>query len=398
MVLGSPPTTVNGAIYQADPVAAQAQADLVNAINTITLLQNPTIVAGNIGGQTLAPGLYKSNSTLAVTSGDLTLDGQGDPNAVFIFQIQTALQVSTNVFLINGARANNIFWQVGSSFTGGVGAVVHGNILASASITLNTSSTLNGRALARISVSIDTGNGTSATIPPPPAGQFVPVPPCRVVDTRSAPGAFGGPFIAAQTSRSFTIPSGSCGIPTTALTYSFNIAVVPRGLFSSLTAWPTGQVQPVTMTLNSDGRIKSSAAIIPAGAGGAVSVFVTHDTEVVLDINGYFAPLGTVNALAFYPVSPCRISDTRNAPGQFGGPFSSRASGSNYSCRFQCMRHPRERPGIFLQSGSSAPRSTRLPHRLGDGQSATICCLAERLVQHHDLKRRHCSRRRWRFH
>jgi hypothetical protein len=72
--------------------------------------------------------------------------------------------------------------------------------------------------------------------------------------------------------------------------------------------------------LNSDGRIKSNAAIVPSGAGGAISMFVTDTTDVVIDINGYFVPSSNSSALAFYTVTPCRIADTRNATGPFGGP------------------------------------------------------------------------------
>jgi hypothetical protein len=107
-------------------------------------------VAGDLGGQTLGPGLYKSTSTLAIT-GDLTLDANGDPNAVFIFQIGSALTVSTNgrVVLIRGAKAANVFWQVGSSATLGTYSAFKGTVMAYASITINTGATLHGRALAQ---------------------------------------------------------------------------------------------------------------------------------------------------------------------------------------------------------------------------------------------------------
>ena len=97
--------------------------------------------------------------------------------------------------------------------------------------------------------------------------QFVPVTPCRVVDTRNANGPFGGPAISGGTSRSFAIPYGPCaGIPTTAVAYSLNVTVVPDGPLGYLTIWPTGEGQPMVSTLNSlDGRIKANAAIVPAG-------------------------------------------------------------------------------------------------------------------------------------
>jgi hypothetical protein len=156
--------------------------------------------------------------------------------------------------------------------------------------------------------------GTSSTIVVSAAAglRYVPVTPCRVVDTRNATGPFGGPIISAGTTRSFTIPSGSCGIPAAAQAYSLNVAVVPTTVLGYLTVWPTGQAQPQVATLNSlDGRIKSNAAIVPAGTGGAVSVYSTNDTQVILDINGYFVSANTSGALQFYPLTPCRLVDTR---------------------------------------------------------------------------------------
>lgn len=152
--------------------------------------------------------------------------------------------------------------------------------------------------------------------------QFIPVTPCRLVDTRLAQGAFGGPPIAAGTSRSFPLPQQlSCGIPHTALAYSLNVTVVPQGTLGYLTIWPTGMSQPTVSTLNSlDGRVKANAAIVPAGAAGAISVFVSNTTNVVLDINGYFQPTAP-QTLQFYAISPCRVFDTRNQTGELGGPY-----------------------------------------------------------------------------
>jgi IPT/TIG domain-containing protein len=172
------------------------------------------------------------------------------------------------------------------------------------------------------------GGGTSGastfTVNPvgaTPAFLFVPVTPCRIADTRNANGSFGGPALASGSTRSFPIPSSSCGIPSTAAAYSLNVTVVPNGALGYISMWPTGQAQPLVSTLNSlDGRIKSDAAIVPAGTGGAVSVFATDATNVILDINGYFVPTTVSTALAFYPVTPCRVADTRNATGALGGP------------------------------------------------------------------------------
>lgn len=150
--------------------------------------------------------------------------------------------------------------------------------------------------------------------------RFIPAAPCRVVDTRNPTGPLGGPPLGAGASRSFTIP-GTCGIPSTALAYSLNLTVVPNGTLGYVTLWPTGQPQPVVSTLNSiDGRVKSNAAIVPAGTSGAVSVFATNSTNVILDIDGYFDLASDASALEFYPLTPCRVADTRNAIGELGGP------------------------------------------------------------------------------
>lgn len=150
---------------------------------------------------------------------------------------------------------------------------------------------------------------------------FVPVTPCRVADTRNPAGAFGGPFISAQGTREFDIPNSSCSIPSTAQAYSVNATVVPHGVLGFLTAFPCGQPLPLASTLNAvDGRVKAAAAIVPAGTNGGLCFFATHDTDLVLDINGYFVPNTSTTALAFFPVTPCRLVDTRQATGALGGP------------------------------------------------------------------------------
>jgi hypothetical protein len=152
--------------------------------------------------------------------------------------------------------------------------------------------------------------------------RFVPVTPCRLVDTRLNLGAFGQPSMTANTSRSFAIPQANCGIPADARAYSLNITVVPKEPLGFLTVWPTGTPQPFVSTLNSsDGRIKANAAIVPAGPGGAISVFATNATELVIDIGGYFIePQLNPQGLVFYPLTPCRVVDTRNVNGSLGGP------------------------------------------------------------------------------
>jgi hypothetical protein len=153
--------------------------------------------------------------------------------------------------------------------------------------------------------------------------QFLPVTPCRVADTRGAPGPFGKPALTANSTRSFVIPQSGCGIPATAQAYSLNVTVVPQGPLQYLALWPAGLAQPGVSTLNSSGGIVvANAAIVPAGTGGAVNVFVTDPTEVILDIDGYFDTPGPATQ-SFYPATPCRVVDTRWPAGSLNGPSMS---------------------------------------------------------------------------
>jgi hypothetical protein len=127
----------------------------------------------------------------------------------------------------------------------------------------------------------------------PPGGTgalyFYPVTPCRIADTRNATGTFGGPSLGAGATRSFPIPSSSCGLPSTAQAYAFNMTVVPPGSLLYLSTWPAGQSQPVVSTLNDlQGQIVANAAIVPAGTSGGISVYVSDPTNVIIDVNGYF--------------------------------------------------------------------------------------------------------------
>ncbi len=155
----------------------------------------------------------------------------------------------------------------------------------------------------------------------PTALRFVPVPPCRVVDTRNPDGPFGGPTIQGGSYRIFPIPQGGCNIPADAAAYSFNVTVVPQGHLGYLTLWPDGQGLPGVSTINSvDGRIKAGASISPAGAAGAVDAYASNTTDLILDINGYFERASST-ALAFYPLTGCRVADTRTPAGPLGGPY-----------------------------------------------------------------------------
>jgi hypothetical protein len=125
---------------------------------------------------------------------------------------------------------------------------------------------------------------------PPGAGglNFYTVAPCRVADTRNGTGPLAGPGLSGNTTRTFPLV-GTCGLPSTAAAYSLNMTVVPPGFLGYLTTWPTGQAQPLASTLNAfKGLPLANAAIVPAGVGGSIDVYVTNPTQVIIDTNGYF--------------------------------------------------------------------------------------------------------------
>lgn len=159
---GFPPGILIGTQYINDTIANKAKLDLTAAYNDAAGRTSTDIVtlSGNIGGLTLTPGLYKSTSSLAISSGDLTFDAKGNADAVFIIQIASTLTLTSDrkVILSGGALASNIFWQIGSSATFGTTSVFKGTVMAMQSITFNTGATLDGKALARIGGITMSGN------------------------------------------------------------------------------------------------------------------------------------------------------------------------------------------------------------------------------------------------
>ncbi|MFL6464609.1 MAG: hypothetical protein ACJ73N_09410 [Bryobacteraceae bacterium] len=143
---------------------------------------------------------------------------------------------------------------------------------------------------------------------------YYPLPPCRAVDTRPNTGLLGQntPLLGGDQNRAFTL-AGVCSLPSNAQAYALNYTAVPtnNGPIGFITTWPTGISRPVVSTLNAPtGTVTANAAIVPAGTNGSVSVFSTNDTDLIIDVAGYYAPPAT-GGLALYNVAPCRAFDTR---------------------------------------------------------------------------------------
>jgi hypothetical protein len=154
---------------------------------------------------------------------------------------------------------------------------------------------------------------------------FYPLPPCRVADTRHStyPRGLGPPYLTGGRERAFPILNATtCNIPSSAAAYSLNFSVVPHGPLGYMTVWPTGETRPTVSTLNDiPGTIIANAAIVVVGGSGDVSVYPTNDTDLVIDINGYFAAAGP-GGLSLYGVRPCEVRHTNWFGGWFGATLS----------------------------------------------------------------------------
>jgi len=270
------------------------------AVNPVT---NKIYVAngGFTGGNTVTviDGTTLSTESVTVATGPWAVALNAATNKIYITNVGSA-----DVTMIDGISNFPTFIGVGNAPVAEVANSVTNRIYVANSPD-NTVSVIAG-----------------ASAPPL---QFVAVPPCRLVDTRQQYGG-GGP-IQGGTTATFNLPqlaqAAGCADLSLATAYSLNPAVVPPGPLGYLTIWPTGEDQPVVSTLNSlDGRVKANAAIVAGGYQGAISVFASNTTDLVLDIDGYFTP-PSQSTLAFYTLPPCRVADTRdpNQPAGLGPPF-----------------------------------------------------------------------------
>ncbi|HUS37001.1 MAG TPA: ice-binding family protein [Verrucomicrobiae bacterium] len=252
---------VNGTIYAVDasgPACAvidatlltTAKGDLTTAYNDAAGRTptptgpnlNPGLIpgSGNIGGMNLAPGLYKFTTTALITGADVTLTG--GPDDVWIFQCAQDLQLGSGikVILAGGALAKNVFWQVGTSAVLGTSSEFKGTILADQSVTMNTSSTIEGRALASVAGVVFNGNGASVPVtPPPPVGPEIEVTQPEGVNIADAGSKdFGSVAVGSSGSLVFNIRNGG-NADLTGLAVTVNGA--DAAMFT-LTASPTSPV------------------------------------------------------------------------------------------------------------------------------------------------------------
>jgi hypothetical protein len=289
---------VSGMIHAGDPTAAQAQADLTAAFNDAAgRIAGAITVAGNLGGLTLAPGLYKSASSLEISSGDLTLDAQGDPNAVFIFQMASTFvtTVGRQVILSGGAKAANIYWQVGSSATLGTISVVKGNILASASITLQTGASLEGRALARSgAVTLDfntVGLGIPSDTTPPTVSSTDPVNAATGVPiNRKIAAAFSEAMDPSTiTATTFTLTQGATPVAGIVTYAGVTATFTPSGNLAANTTYTAtmtiGARDPAGNPLASSYTWNFTTAVTPDTTAPTVSFTVPANLATSVPIN-----------------------------------------------------------------------------------------------------------------
>lgn len=163
---GFPPGTIAGATHNGDADAASAQADLLTAYNDAAGRTQDGNFSGDQNGVTFTPGVWRTAAAFALT-GTMTIDALGDPNAIFIFQVQAALNTAAAsiVSLVNGAKSYNVFWAAVGAVGTGASASFTGVILSLAAITLGSLSTLDGNALSRTTVTLTDNIVTTPIIP-----------------------------------------------------------------------------------------------------------------------------------------------------------------------------------------------------------------------------------------
>jgi uncharacterized repeat protein (TIGR01451 family) len=297
-ITGFPPGIVTGGEFtDSNPVAVTAQSDALIAYNTAASLPLTEVLTGqDLGGLTLGPGVYFFASSAQLT-GTLTLDAQGNPNAIFVFQIGSTLTTATGsaVVMINGGVPHNVFWQVGSSATLGTATAFQGNIIANTSVTATTGASVLGSLIAlNGAVTLDDNLITAQPTPPPPVLPFL-----TLLKTNTT-----SPFIVGQT-ETFTLTVGNIGTVPTTLGSTITVTdTLPIGLTpvsgvgtgweisiagQTFTATTTTQIPALGVAPSITLTVLVGSAAVPsitntatATGGGATNTATAVDTVLVI--------------------------------------------------------------------------------------------------------------------
>jgi hypothetical protein len=316
-VTGFPPGKVTGTQNVTSPGAKNAMANLSVAFLNASGRSNCAVtVAGNIGGQTLTAGLYKSTSSLAISSGDLTLSGGGNSNGVFVFQVASAFTTTSGraVILSDGAQARNVYWEIGSSATIGTTSTMKGTIMAHDSVSMLTGSVLNGRAMAV------TGEVSLA-------GTTIVVPSSSSSSGSTYPVTFTESGLPAMTSWSMTFDGAQNSSTSSTLEFAvqsgtYNYAVSLAGFIATpasgqvtVNGGPTGQAIAFAAGAAGSFRLMFTETGLPSGTTWSVTSGGVQNTSTTSTI-GFTVASGsyayTIGVVSNYSSGPSNGSSTIN--------------------------------------------------------------------------------------
>lgn len=295
-----------------------------DGIITFTATPNQSVInrtgALEIAGQIFAVtqlSSFAGSCTYSVTPAQLQIGGQGGPSVI---------TVAAGTGCAWTATANEPWLSIATGSSGSGNGAVTATAVANPGPQRTGTLIVAGQSIGVTQAGAGSGGGTPTT-----GLRFVPLEPCRVMETRpeynfqGRTGAFGPPFLRANETRTLVMSqSNVCQIPATAQAYVLNVTLVPRGSADFVTIWAGSDPRPNVWTVRSpDGQVVANSTVVKAG-GGAIQVYASNDVDVILDISGYFTDSTQLGNLAYYPLTPCRVIDTRieyrSPPGPFGPP------------------------------------------------------------------------------